>query len=90
VADTIQSLPRPAADQLAVAERAGSRLVAGWLRRDGERLIGRLRRRVNIRRHQRINQRVDRRVESPSAQHYTSVAIHASQMDDRSISSRFG
>jgi copper transport protein len=36
-------LPRPAADELAVAERAGSRLVAGWLRRDGERLTGTIR-----------------------------------------------
>lgn len=36
-------LPRPAADELAVAERAGSRLVAGWLRRDGERLSGTIR-----------------------------------------------
>jgi copper transport protein len=36
-------LPRPAAAELAVAERAGSRLVAGWLRRNGGRLTGTVR-----------------------------------------------
>jgi copper transport protein len=36
-------LPRPATDELAVAERAGSRLVAGWLRRNGRQLTGTVR-----------------------------------------------
>jgi uncharacterized membrane protein len=36
-------LPRPAADELSVAEHAGSRLVAAWLRRSGGRLSGTVR-----------------------------------------------
>jgi len=36
-------LPRPAADELAVAEHAGSRLVAAWLRSSGGRLSGTVR-----------------------------------------------
>ncbi len=36
-------LPRPAADELPVAEQAGSQLVAGWLRRDGSQLAGTVR-----------------------------------------------
>lgn len=36
-------LPRPAADELAVADGAGRYLVAGWLRRDGERVTGTVR-----------------------------------------------
>ncbi|MEJ7798112.1 MAG: CopD family protein [Solirubrobacteraceae bacterium] len=36
-------LERPAADELAVADNAGSRIVAGWLRRDGERVTGTIR-----------------------------------------------
>jgi copper transport protein len=36
-------LPRPAADELSVAEHAGSRLVAAWLRRRGDRLSGTVR-----------------------------------------------
>ena len=36
-------LPRPEVNELAVAEHAGSRLVAGWLRQRGERLSGTVR-----------------------------------------------
>jgi hypothetical protein len=36
-------LPRPAAGEIAVAEQAGSHLVAGWLRRKGARLTGTVR-----------------------------------------------
>jgi copper transport protein len=36
-------LPKPAADELPVAERAGSQLVAGWLRRDGGQVTGTVR-----------------------------------------------
>jgi copper transport protein len=36
-------LPKPRADELPVAEQAGSRLVAGWLRRDGGRVTGTVR-----------------------------------------------
>lgn len=36
-------LPRPAADELAVATGAGRYLVAGWLRRDGARVTGTVR-----------------------------------------------
>lgn len=32
--------PRPAADELAVADHAGRYLIAGWLRRDGARVTG--------------------------------------------------
>jgi copper transport protein len=36
-------LPKPKADELPVAEQAGSQLVAGWLRRDGSRITGTVR-----------------------------------------------
>jgi putative copper export protein len=36
-------LPAPKSDQLAVADQAGSRIAAFWLRRDGERVSGTLR-----------------------------------------------
>ncbi len=36
-------LPSPAAGQLAVADQAGSQLVAGWIRRDGLKLSGTVR-----------------------------------------------
>ena len=36
-------LPKPEAGELAVAEHAGSMLIAGWLRRSGERLSGTVR-----------------------------------------------
>lgn len=35
--------PRPASDELAVAAGAGRYLIAGWLRRDGERITGTIR-----------------------------------------------
>lgn len=36
-------LPKPAADELSVAGQAGSLVVAGWLRSDGERITGTIR-----------------------------------------------